>query len=180
MEFEDLIDLVRDSYLGQFSEFIDQQVKTAEAEGAKKGTGEVKLQLPEDSGLYRNYYCADFMGADDASNIVELSPDEEVTFDAVDVTLGQMEMRVERLQWNDLNIALDGPLDGRDLAEWFEQWFDPEDAVFDPDTRFSGNIHSLTIDGESLAVDLGTAPSDALVDLLATLEALGYKHIRMS
>ncbi len=168
MEFEDLIELVRDGYVGQFSDFIDQQTK-AHATGA----GEVKLHLSEGSGLYRDLYCADFIAGEDADNVIELSPEEEVTFDPVDVTLGAMEMHVERLQWNDINIRVAGGIDGRDLADWFETWFDPDEKTFDPDTRFSGNVHSLTVDDDGIHVDLGTAPADALVDLLATLENLG-------
>lgn len=175
MEFEDLIELVRDSYIAQFSEFITR-VKKEHGDGA----GEVKLQLPEDSGLYRNYYCADFIRADDSGNLIELAPDEEVTFDPVDVTLGLMEMHVERLQWNDVTLRIEGELDGRDLDEWFDKWFDPDDTTFDPDTRFSGNIHSLTVDAEGIHIDFGTAPSDALVDILLALEDLGYRKVRIS
>jgi hypothetical protein len=175
LEFEDLIELVRDSYISQFSDFIDRVSKEH-----GDGSGEVKLKLSGDSALYRNYYCADYVRADDGGNVIELAPDEEVTFDPVDVVLGQMDMRVERLQWNDVTLKLEGVLDSRDLDEWFETWFDPDDTTFDPDTRFSGNIHSLTVDDEGVHVDLGTAPTEALVDLLVTIEDLGYRKVTVN
>ena len=175
MEFEDLIELVRDSYIVQFSEFMTRVQKEH-----GDGLGEVKLQLSENSSLYRNYYCADFIRAGDGGNVIELAPEEEVTFDPVEVSLGLMEMRVERLQWNDVTIRVEGALDSRDLEEWFETWFDPEETSFDPDTRFSGNIHSLTVDEEGIHVDFGTAPTDALVELLVTLEDLGYRKVRIN
>lgn len=179
MEFEDLIELVRDTYIIQFSEFLER-VRTEHG----SGTGEVKLKLSDDSSLYRNCYCADFMSDADAGaesgSIIELAPDEDVTFDAVDVVLGEMDMRVERLQWNDVNLRIDGALDSRDFDEWFETWFDPDDLTFDPDTRFSGNIHSLTVDKDGVHVDFGTAPSDALIDLLVAIEDLGYRKVTVS
>ena len=64
MEFEDLIELVRDSYIVQFSEFMTR-VQNEHGDGL----GEVKLQLSENSSLYRNYYCADFIRAGDGGNV---------------------------------------------------------------------------------------------------------------
>ncbi len=174
MDFEELLSLARDSYVGQFVTFVDQQLLS----GAP-GTSEVKLQL-DGSALYRQYYCVDFLSDAGDKPAIELAPDEEVTFDPVEVTLGEMEMSVSRLQWNDVVIATGGPVDPRDLEDWFEDWFDPDDTTFDPDTRFSGNIHSLLIEGENLSVDLGTAPVEALIELLVLLETLGYRKLRIS
>ncbi|ESQ86341.1 hypothetical protein AEAC466_03840 [Asticcacaulis sp. AC466] len=173
MEFEELIELARESYMGQFVTFADMQAKTH-----IKGKAEVKFVL-EDSDLYRNYYCADYASSEDG-NITELMPDEEVSFDPIEVSLEDMDMRVERLQWNDINIKSEPPLTDAELADWFETWFDPDDKTFDPDTRFSGNIHSLTIDGEGIHVDMGTAPLDAFVELLVLYQGLGYSEIRLT
>lgn len=171
MEFEDLLSLARDSYVGQFISFIDHQ-----AQAGEPGASEVKLQL-EKSSLYRHYYCVDFLSDTGENRAVELSADEEVTFDPVEVTLGTMAMSVKRLQWDDVVIDLDGPIDPRDLDEWFEDWFDPDGETFDPDTRFSGNIHSLLIEGQTVSADFGTAPVEALIELLVLIESLGYRKI---
>ncbi len=175
MEFEDLIEMVRDSYVDQFSEFVDTQTKAT----GPKGAAEVKLVLPDDSGLYRNLYCADYSRADEG-DVIELLPEEEVTFDPVDVSLNDMNMHIERLLWNDVTIATERAVDSLELAEWFETWFDPDDTSFDPDTRFSGNIHSLSLDETGVHVDLGTAPVEALVDLLIVFEASGHSQIKVT
>lgn len=176
MEFEELLELARDSYVGQFADFVDKQTARFQ-----QGAAEVKLQISGDSEFYRNYFCTDFASGDDGGQIVELTPDEEVTFDPVEVSLGEMDMIVSRLMWNDINItSADRTLLASDFADWFETWFDPEETTFDPDTRFSACIHSLTVTASQVTVDFGTAPVTALADLLMRFESLGCRSLSVS
>ena len=176
MEFEELLELARDSYVGQFADFVDKQTALFD-----KGAAEVKLQISGDSEYYRNYFCADFASNDDDGHIVELAAEEEVTFDPVEVSLGEMDMTINRLVWNDITITSnDRTLLASDFAEWFETWFDPEETTFDPDTRFSACIHSLKVDSERVTVDFGTAPVTALADLLMRFESLGCQSLTVS
>ena len=176
MEFEELLELTRDSYVGQFADFADKQTALFD-----KGVAEVKLQISGDSEYYRNYFCADFASNDDDGHIVELAAEEEVTFDPVEVSLGNMEMTINRLVWNDITIASnDRTLLAGDFAEWFETWFDPEETTFDPDTRFSACIHSLKVASSQVTVDFGTAPITALADLLMRFESLGCQSLTVS
>jgi len=179
MEFEELIELARDSYVGQFAHFADMQ-----ARAHPDGVPEVKLEVSEEAGLYRSLYCADYMtGQPDEAQmpqIVELAPDSEVTFEPVVVTLNELEMTVEALDWHEMNFSLTGAPDTlQGIDAWFETWFDPDDANVDLDSRFSGHIHSLLIDGEHLHVDFGTAPVQAFVDLLVLLEMNGCQAVRV-
>jgi hypothetical protein len=176
VEFEELLELARDSYVGQFVDFVDKQSALFE-----QGAAEVKLQISGDSEFYRNYFCADFASNDDDGHVVELAPDEEVTFDPVEVSLGEMDMTVTRLVWNDVTVTSnDRTLLASDFAEWFETWFDPEETTFDPDTRFSACIHSLKVDSAQVTVDFGTAPVTALADLLMRFESLGCRSLTVS
>jgi hypothetical protein len=176
VEFEELLELARDSYVGQFADFVDKQAALFD-----KGAAEVKLQISGDSEYYRNYFCTDFASGDDGGQIVELTPNEEVTFDPVEVSLGEMDMIVSRLMWNDINITSnDRTLLASDFADWFETWFDPEETTFDPDTRFSACIHSLKVDSGQVTVDFGTAPVTALTDLLMLFEKLGCQSLTVS
>ena len=173
MEFEDLLELARDSYLEQFATFVDKQRAQSD-----KGVVEVKLKVPEVGGGHRNYYCADY--ATDGQ-MLELQSEEEVTFDTVEVTLGDMDMVISRLVWDDITIkAGDRAVSGDDFSEWFETWFDPEETTFDPDTRFSACIHSLRVDEGGVSVDFGTAPITALADLLMRFESLGCRALSVS
>jgi hypothetical protein len=173
LEFEDLLELARDSYLEQFATFVDKQRTLSE-----KGTSELKLKVPEEGGFYRNYYCADYATG---GEMLELQSEEEVTFDTIEVTLGDMDMVISRLVWDDITIkAGDKAVSGDDFSEWFETWFDPEETTFDPDTRFSACIHSLRVDEAGVSVDFGTAPITALADLLMRFESLGCRSLSVS
>lgn len=178
MDFEELIELARDSYVGQFAHFADVQAKAHPG-----GVAEVKLEVSVEAGLYRSLYCADYMTGpahDDAPQIVELSPDEEVAFDPIVVTLNELEMTVEALDWHEMNLSLTGaPETLQGLEAWFETWFDPEDRNIDLDSRFSGHIHSLLVDNDHLHVDFGTAPVQALIDLLLLIEMNGCTAVRV-
>ncbi len=176
MEFEDLLELTRDSYIDQFATFIENQTRVFE-----QGSAEVKFQVPDEGGYYRNYYCADFASSDGGGHIVEMTPDEEVTFDVVEVSLGEMDMKIGRLVWNDIHIKCnDQALVADDFSEWFDTWFDPDETNFDPDTRFSACIHSLRVEANGVSVDMGTAPIVALADLLMRFESLGCRSLSVN
>lgn len=177
LEFGDLLNLVRDSYITQFSAFVDQQ-----RAGHDNGGPEVKFELTEDSDFFGHAYCADYASPEDGGHVVELSPDEEISFDPLQVSFGEMEMAVTRLAWHDMTFSLpQGAQVAPDrIAPWFETWFDPNEERFDPDTRFSGNIHALTLDADGMNVDFGTAPLDAFIELVELLEAEGCKAVAIS
>ncbi|MDI7773868.1 hypothetical protein [Asticcacaulis sp. EMRT-3] len=177
MEFGELLLLVRDSYISQFAAFIDQQ--NASHIG---GAPEVKFELSEDSEIFGHIYCADYASEEDGGHVVELAPDEEISFDPLEVSFGAMEIAVTRLAWHDMTISIGqgGHVAPEALAPWFETWFDPDEQRFDPDTRFSGNIHALTLDRDGLNVDFGTAPMDAFVELIDLLEEQGCKAVAIS
>eukprot|EP01042_Synura_sphagnicola_P035224 gene35224-45131_t len=159
--------------MDQFATFVDSQARQFET-----GSAEVKFEVPEDGGFYRNYYCADYASSDGGGHIIEMTPEEEVTFDPIEVSLGDMEMIVGRLVWNDVNITTnDQTLMADDFSEWFETWFDPDETNFDPDTRFSACIHSLRVEKDGVSVDMGTAPIVALADLLMRFESLGCQSL---
>ena len=177
MEFGDLLNLVRDSYITQFSAFVDQQ-RASHADGAP----EVKFELSEDSDFFGHAYCADYASPEDGGHVVELSPDEEISFDPLQVSFGEMEMAVTRLAWHDMTFSLGqgGHVASDKLTPWFQTWFDPNEERFDPDTRFSGNIHALTLDADGMNVDFGTAPLDAFIELVELLETGGCKAVAIS
>ncbi|MDC7676300.1 hypothetical protein [Asticcacaulis machinosus] len=176
MDFEDLMELSRDSYVSQFASFVEKQQALHD-----KGSAEVKFQLSDQSGLYRRLYCADYASGGEGGQIVEMTPDEEVSFDPISVSLGELEMTVQRLSWHDVTLTVEGaalPPDA--FAEWFETWFDPEDVNTDWDSKFSSHVHSLLLDGHDIHVDFGTAPVEALVDLFVLIEEAGIKAATVS
>lgn len=176
MDFEDLMELSRDSYVSQFASFVETQKGLF-----GNGASEVKFQLSDQSGLYRQLYCADFSTGDGGGQIVELTPDEEVSFDPISVSLGELEMTVQRLSWHDVTLTVEGLVPPPEaFAEWFEAWFDPDETNTDWDSKFSSHVHSLLLDGHDIHVDFGTAPVEALVELFVLIEGAGVKAATVS
>jgi hypothetical protein len=71
------------------------------------------------------------------------------------------------LRWDDVILLNDA--DGRiewGLEIWFDAWFDPSGKRREPDLEFSNKVHSLGFGKGIIRTDLGTAPKDALTDLI--------------
>jgi hypothetical protein len=176
LDIEDFIERVREHYLDQFREFVAMQRQTCTT-----GSPELKLQLAEGTGLYRDLYCIDFIKNPTKPEMLELQPDRYLGFVPIVASFGRMTVRIVGLRWNNAIIMHDKPdLQPESLADWFETWFDPDDKRHDATVELSGVIHSLCISGQSVSVDLGSAPVDAFWSLLEALEAAGATEIRIS
>jgi hypothetical protein len=74
---------------------------------------------------------------------------------------------------------------GSVVAPWFMDWFDPEDANRENEEGLFGVVHFASDprpEGALVAVelDLGSAPVQALEDLLLRLAAAGARDIRLA
>jgi len=74
---------------------------------------------------------------------------------------------------------------GAVLAPWFMDWFDAEDDNRQNEEGLFGVVHFASdprLDGSLVAVelDLGSAPAQALEDLLSRLSAAGARDIRLA
>lgn len=137
-DFEDLVGRVRDHYLEQFWELADQVSKQCTV-----GTAELKLGLNGQSELYKNCYCVDYATSDDGKiGVVEFAVDRFLLFDPVTFDCGRATLLVDHLRWDDVLIEHDLPDVPADaIEEWFEHWFDPDDAAM----RQTEIIHSLSL-----------------------------------
>ncbi len=168
---------VRDHYVEQFRAFADEQKRHCET-----GASEVKLQLSEQSELFQRLYCVDFLRNENGQpRPVELLPDRFLKFDTLSGSFGAARLVIEHLRWDDVTIHHDlALLPPEAIANWFEQWFDPDDRRFDQAAQLSGVIHSLLIQPGAISIDLGTAPPEAFWDILGVLERARATSIRVS
>ena len=65
------------------------------------------------------------------------------------------------------------------VADWFRRWFDPDDERQVEGAELSNVIHSLVVRRGVLGTDLGTAPPEALLEMLEILEGAGATIIRI-
>jgi hypothetical protein len=176
VEIAGFVERVREHYLDQFQEFVAKQ-----RQGSTTGSPELKLKLSEGTGLYRDLHCVDFVKNPEKPRLLELQPDRYLAFAPITWSFGSMVVRIVGLRWNSAIITHDKPrLQPECLAEWFETWFDPDDKRLDARADLSGVIHSLSISGQSVSADFGSAPVGAFWSLLAVLEKAGVKDIRIS
>lgn len=172
-DFEDLVGRVRDHYLEQFWELADQVSKQCTV-----GTAELKLGLNGQSELYKNCYCVDYATSDDGKiGVVEFAVDRFLLFDPVTFDCGRATLLVDHLRWDDVLIEHDLPDVPADaIEEWFEHWFDPDDAAM----RQTEIIHSLSLAPGRVSLDMGTAPPEALYSMLGLLEHAGARAMRIT
>jgi hypothetical protein len=171
-EFEDLVVRVRDHYLEQFWELADQA-----SERGTNGTAELKIGLNGQSEFYKNRYCVDYATNDGEIKVVEFVVDKFLMFDPATFDCGRATLLVDHLRWGDVVIEHDLPDVPADaIEEWFEHWFDPDDAAM----RQTEIIHCLHLTPGMVSMDMGTAPPDALYDMLGLLEKAGARNLRIT
>ena len=163
---------VRDHYVAQFEAFV------AEQERLHPGGAEIKAQLPGGTFL-RHRICIDYV-VKATEQGVEFQPDKYLRFEPFSGSYGNARLTIEQLRWGDVLIDHDLPAPPeRTLDNWFERWFDPDDARFDPDAAVGHIIHSVLIEPGLVSVDFGTAPVEAFWQLLDLLEEAGARKIRV-
>ena len=140
----------------------------------------MKLLLHHESKLFERLYCVDFV-KNDPPEIVELQPENILTFALIEGSFGEASLSVEHLRWDDVLLYHDSTdLPPQALSLWFRQWFDPEDERHDPAADLSRVIHSMLIEPSCVSVDFGTAEPEAFWDMLNLLEGAGARRIRIS
>lgn len=90
------------------------------------------------------------------------------------------------LHWNGVEIAaVGGKSDLVHLAEWAEKWMDAEEVGRPVEQGLLGAIHSVTVpeptrDGFSFSVDFGSAPIEAVTELIRALVEGGAAELQFA
>jgi hypothetical protein len=178
MDGNELISLARQLYVDQLVGFLRNQF--AKYPG---GSAETPTERPTNPNLYGAHYRVDFLttieGKMDASVVVDLVPDQQLEFEPIEGSAGPTRVRMEALNWDDVEIAHDvaGDMAPR-LKDWFNDWYDPDERRITPGaTQPPDVIHSLGIYPNALVIDFGTASTDAFWSLIAILRDAGAKRL---
>ena len=167
---------IRDHYTQQLLLFIADQRRNC-----VRGESEVKIELEPGSPLFHSLACADFVRNDGTPEILEFEPDRILGFDPIRTTLGEAELNIERLRWDDVVIEHNGSFDNEQvLGRWFEKWFDPDDRRYRAGSDLGNVIHSLAVEPGRLRIDFGSAGPDAFWEILDLIEKAGVTDIRIS
>ena len=90
--------------------------------------------------------------------------------------------------WDDVSLQIGGLTEqeaGAVLAPWFMDWFDAEDANSPNGEGLFGVVHYVSAPRAEagmvgFGLDLGSAPAQALEDLLSRLASAGARDIRLA
>ena len=167
---------IRDHYTQQLILFIADQRRNS-----PRGQSEVKIELEPGSPIFHSLACADFVRNEGAPEIVEFEPDRILGFDPISTTLGNADLNIERLRWDDVVIDHNGSLDAEQvLGRWFDKWFDPDDRRYLAGSELGNVIHSLAVEPGRLRIDFGSAAPDAFWEILDLLEKAGATQLSVS
>jgi hypothetical protein len=167
---------IRDHYTQQLLLFLADQRRNS-----LRGESEVKIELEPGSPLFHSLACADFVRNDGTPEILEFEPDRILGFDPISTTLGEAELNIERLRWDDVVIEHNGSFDAEQvLGRWFEKWFDPDDRRYRAGSDLGNVIHSMAVEPGRLRIDFGSAGPDAFWEILDLIEKAGVTDIRIN
>lgn len=217
-----LISLI-DSAHARYTEYFADAVTRAKSENPDV-VSEFLIPLSDDSIPFPyRHFRADLMGEDEDDNTraVELwqdppSEEEDAHARAYAFNLGTVRVEVHPFTWCAAQITFDHALSDESLiADYLEEWMDPQDRAYDNGEPFAYAIHSATQIQQSspeseaasetatgrstdlyaaeewdedytpprlstLTLDLGTAPAEALLDLIERLTHDGATLITIS
>lgn len=170
---------VRERYLEALLEslaaFTDQHPASAP---------EVMFQLQRDEPLPYRLHRAD-MAAHNAGSptIQEVIPSTHLSFEpfGLEFTEG-VTAAVSPFVWNDVGVQINTTMPAQPVEDWAMRWLDLEDQFPKDEHGLQGVIHSVSredaADGSTLlTVDFGSAPIDALKELIELAFSAGASHV---
>lgn len=161
----DTIKTERNRYLDFFRKGIDylKKDKTQFAVELLIETGDKELKRPF------NLLRVDFIFKDDekVDKINALQLNSLLDYKTNKNTINNSEIEVNPFCWDNCKIIAD-KIDMNKLTAWIEKWIDIEESR---QTEYSNSIHNCSMiqkldETEEITVDFGTAPVDALLELI--------------
>jgi hypothetical protein len=175
MNVREAIQSVRDDYVEQFEAMIVHQ-------RSKRSDVHVERRVKRpDSNLFGKLYVPDVSFGDPMTEWLDIVPRQRAgSLPAFSLSMPNLVIEFEDLWWDDLRLDHDGEFTGKLVSWWFHRWMPPSDPATPRADEVNGFIHSVTVDGKWICVDLGTATTDALFNLLSVAQNCGAKTARVT
>jgi hypothetical protein len=145
---------------------------------------EVLFELQRDEPLPFRLYRADMAAnADGGPQIQEVNPATHLSFEPFGVELSEgLTAAVHPFVWNDIGISSNVAIPSEQVEAWALRWHDMEDQFPKDEHGLQGVIHSVSYEnsldnGALLTIDFGSAPIQALQELIELLVACGASHV---
>lgn len=150
---------------------------------------EVMFQLSDNGQpkVFRLYRADMASGATDSPNFqdVNLPPIPDTGAQHLVLSTG-LSVQLHPIHWNGVEFLVDKlPSDAAELEEWCSKWLDLEELGPPNEHGLLGAVHSVTAPesqdgGLCFSVDFGSAPVQAVDELLAVLQRSGASVVRVS
>jgi hypothetical protein len=170
---------VRESYLRAFFESLDAFL-TRQADAAT----EVLFESPSDDALPFRVQRADMVAdLDGTPQIEQVTPTAHLGFEPFGVELAEhLTVAMQPFVWNEVALRANITLPVEPVENWALHWLDLEGQMSPDEHGLLGVIHAVLreddMDGSTLlTVDFGSAPVDALGQLLDLAFAAGATHV---
>ena len=180
-QLHDLLSTVRALYILELTEavrnhpecFVEPTLRSEDGALAREGTPPTP-------------YRADLI-VKNTGETVQIDSTRRLTFREASYELNGFILHIASFFWDCANFRVTGitALDQDLLTQWFDRWFDPEDRREPDQAGLSGVVHSMSDIEVSEAdwmfqIDFGSAPAEACLDLIASLESAGASSLEVS
>ena len=179
--FTFLVEQVRSHYLQGYRACL-REFKSSHTRSAP----EILLELQRDAPLAFKLYRVDMgSNSDNGFEAKEANLETHLEFAPFQAYLGsELELAVFPFSWNGVEFKAKFTSDTQILEQWALKWLDIEDQHEQDEHGLQGVIHSVTkldeIDGlGGFSIDFGSAPVEALSDLLVIFRGMGVGHIEV-
>lgn len=173
---------IREPYVSKLAEAVaavDAHVEPA----LRKADGSLALD-----GHFRQPFRADFIPKGGDGRSVMVSSDKCLNFEPIVVDVDSCHVEIQPFVWDWVELSVEG-ISGKAVISvgkaWFPCWFDSDDTNEADEQGLYGVVHYIgdpkAIDeGFELTIDMGSAPPEALEDLITRLAQAGAKRMTLS
>jgi hypothetical protein len=183
VSIEAVISTERERYVSFYSE-----AKASLSADREDVVGELLISINNDEIPYPyRYFRADLVakGQNGQPELTEIQLDTDPAFEACRYDFGAFQVELYPFAWSAVQVVFDKPPRiVEQIEDWITHWLDVDDRGATSHQGLSGAIHSFSqVESNGqwwfLTGDLGTAPADALIDLIDLLASQGMSRIAL-
>ena len=179
MTFPELMSAIRASYAENLAKEVAGHDPALREAAMRRADGALALD-----GTPPLPHRFDVLDAGGNSRMVDAA--RQLKFDSFTFDIDAMSVSVAPFTWDWLALGIDGDASvaSTACAQWFLRWFDAEDAQVPAADGLRGVVHYManpvaTATGIDLRIDLGSAPDEAVDDLLFALAEARIAAVRL-
>jgi hypothetical protein len=172
-----VIEPIRNRYVDGFTAWLAEQARTY-----PQGSGEHLYELKAQTNFARKLCRVDFaLAPGDNARRLEYSPESILGFPPMQDEIDGVTVQLSPFRWDNAVVEIPGAIWDRErVTEWFNRRFGfigdtPANTSRD---KPGGVIHICAwVEPGMLRIDFGSAPAEALADLLAVARASGAESL---